>query len=180
VTDVVRCADLQGLIRRVLVASPFAGAWFGHRIGKGDPHVGEQPQRAGQELPIAAALGGQQEDRGVLRQLGGQSLEELPRDLQVEAHRLAAWQDEFACVNYYPPRPGRMWPTWGQLPTHMIRPSARFASDECPQKQPPPTGRLRPSASFLAGRSLSQGRARRGVGVRLPVRAIGRSRPRAA
>ncbi len=31
----------------------------------------------------------------VLRLLGGESLEELSRGLQVEAHRLAAWRDDF-------------------------------------------------------------------------------------
>jgi hypothetical protein len=31
----------------------------------------------------------------VLRLLGGASLEELSRELQVEAHRLAAWRDDF-------------------------------------------------------------------------------------
>ena len=31
----------------------------------------------------------------VLRLLRGESLEELSRELQVEAHRLAAWRDEF-------------------------------------------------------------------------------------
>src|SRR5215217_4703089 len=31
----------------------------------------------------------------VLRLLGGESLEELSRELQVEAHRLAAWRDDF-------------------------------------------------------------------------------------
>jgi transposase len=40
-------------------------------------------------------LVGREEDRGVLRLLGGESLEELSRELQVEAHRLAAWRDGF-------------------------------------------------------------------------------------
>jgi transposase len=31
----------------------------------------------------------------VLRLLRGESLEELSRELQVEAHRLAAWRDDF-------------------------------------------------------------------------------------
>jgi hypothetical protein len=37
-----------------------APSWVGHRIGKGedDPHDGEQPQRAGQGPPVAAALVG--------------------------------------------------------------------------------------------------------------------------
>jgi transposase-like protein len=32
---------------------------------------------------------------GVLRLLRGESLEELSRELKVEAHRLAAWRDDF-------------------------------------------------------------------------------------
>jgi transposase len=34
----------------------------------------------------------------VLRLLRGESLEELSRELQVEAHRLAAWRDDFLAV----------------------------------------------------------------------------------
>jgi transposase len=33
--------------------------------------------------------------KAVLRLLRGESLEELSRELQVEAHRLAAWRDDF-------------------------------------------------------------------------------------
>ena len=32
----------------------------------------------------------------VLRLLRGESVEELSRELQVEAHRLAAWRDDFS------------------------------------------------------------------------------------
>ena len=38
---------------------------------------------------------GGQEDGAVLRLLRGESLEEPSRELQVEAHRLAAWRDDF-------------------------------------------------------------------------------------
>jgi Helix-turn-helix domain len=51
----------------------------------------------------------------VLRLLRGESLEELSRELKVEAHRLAAWRDDFleggkeALKGRRPGRPSRRW-----------------------------------------------------------------------
>jgi hypothetical protein len=43
----------------------------------------------------AAALVGWEKTKAVLRLLRGEPLEELSRELGVEAHRLAAWRDDF-------------------------------------------------------------------------------------
>ena len=73
-----------------------APGWVGHWIGKGedDPHDSEQPQRAGQKLsgPSRAGRPGSRPN-AVLRLLPGESLEELSRELNLEAHRVAAWRD---------------------------------------------------------------------------------------
>jgi transposase-like protein len=72
---------------------------LGHRVGRGEDacHGGEQRKPAGVvwRLPVPAQVVGGQKMEAVLRLLRGESLEELSRELQVEAHRLAAWRDDF-------------------------------------------------------------------------------------
>ena len=70
--------DLLGLIRRVLYASPFAGE--GYRKVRA---------RLGREHGVHVS------GKRVLRLLRGEPLEVLSRELGVEAHRLAAWRDDF-------------------------------------------------------------------------------------
>ena len=72
---------------------------LGHRIGRGEDacHDGErrEPVRAQRRPPVAAQVVGGKKTDAVLRLLRGEPLEVLSRELGVEAHRLAAWRDEF-------------------------------------------------------------------------------------
>ena len=87
--------DLLALIRLVLRASPFAGE-------------GYRKVRA----RLRREHGVQVSGKRVLRLLRGEPLETLSRELGVEAHRLAAWRDDFleggkeALKGQRPDRPG--------------------------------------------------------------------------
>jgi hypothetical protein len=73
-----------------------APGWVGHRIGKGEDDlmtVNNHNPRARTIGPSCA--GHREEDRGGAQVAARESLEELSRELQVEAHRLAAWRDDF-------------------------------------------------------------------------------------
>jgi transposase len=71
---------------------------LGHRVGRGEDacHGGKhqnQHEEAGDYRSRPRWSAGKKTD-AVLRLLRGESLEVLSRELQVEAHRLAAWRDD--------------------------------------------------------------------------------------
>jgi hypothetical protein len=72
---------------------------LGYRVGRGEDayHGGEQPEptRADRGLPVPAQWSAGNKTEAVLRLLRGEPLETLSRELGIEAHRLAAWRDDF-------------------------------------------------------------------------------------
>ena len=62
----------------------------------------------------------------VLRLLWGESLEELSRELRVEAHRLAAWRDDFLAAGKHGLKASG--PTAAPMTGPSSRPNARSAS----------------------------------------------------
>ena len=52
-------------------------------------------ERRNRRLPFQASMVSRRKMDVVLRLLRGEKLEELSRELSVEAHRIAAWRDEF-------------------------------------------------------------------------------------
>jgi transposase len=69
----------------------------GHRIGRGEDGlmtVNNHDQQ-GKDYRSQPRWSAGKKTEVVLRLLRGESLEELSRELQVEAHRLAAWRDDF-------------------------------------------------------------------------------------
>jgi transposase-like protein len=77
-----------------------APGWVGHRIGKGedDPHDGGHHNEQGRDHRSQPRWSAGKKTDAVLRLLRGESLEELSHELKVEAHRLAAWRDDFLAV----------------------------------------------------------------------------------
>jgi transposase-like protein len=99
----------------------------------------------------------------VLRLLRGESLEELSRELQVEAHRLAAWRD-----NFLEGGQGRRQGPAGRPVARWSRPAAGWAQDRpADHGERDPAGRGRKE-----GLSMRPAKRPRAMDQQLPVAVV--------